>query len=76
MTRTILQIAIFVAAVILIILCIIQSNNGSNVLDGLTNSSSELFETKKEVGFDKTITGIIFILMISVLVLSLIDGCL
>ena len=47
MIRTILQIAIFVMAVILIILCIIQSNNGSNVLDGLTNSSSELFETKK-----------------------------
>ena len=75
MTRTILQIAIFVAAVILIILCIIQSNNGSNVLDGLTNSNSELFETKKEVGFDKTITRLIFILMISVLVLSFIDGC-
>ena len=76
MIRMILQIAIFIMAIILTVLCIIQSNNGSNVLDGLTNSSSELFETKKEVGFDKTIIRIIFILMIAVLILSLIDGCL
>lgn len=74
--RQIIQICMFIIAILLIILCIIQSNKGSNVLDGLVNSNTELFENKKEFGFDKTISRVIAILMVVLLALSLIDGCL
>ena len=74
--RQIIQICMFIIAILLIILCIIQSNKGSNVLDGLVNSNTELFENKKEFGFDKTISRVIAILMVALLALSLIDGCL
>ena len=74
--RQIIQIISFIIALILILLCIVQANKGSNVLDGLVNSNTELFENKKEFGFDKTVSRIISVLMVVLLVLSLIDGCL
>lgn len=73
MIRTILQIIIFISAMIVGILCFLQANKGQSVLNGLNNVSSPLFDSIKEAGSDKIITRIIYILIIIVFILSIIE---
>lgn len=76
MINTILQIIIFVASILLIVLCILQSNKGQNILNGFTNSGSNLFSSQKDVGYDKVITRIIAVLIALFFILSLVEGLL
>lgn len=76
MINTILQIIIFVASILLIVLCILQSNKGQNILNGFTNSGSNLFSSQKDVGYDKVITRIISVLIALFFILSLVEGLL
>lgn len=71
--KTITQVIIFICSAILIILCFLQANKGQNVLNGLTNQDTSLFNNIKEVGTDKVITKIISILIIIVFVLSILE---
>lgn len=73
MINTILQIMMFIAAILLIILCFVQANKGQSVLNGLTSSSS-LFQKTKDDGFDKKITLTISGLAILIFLLTLIES--
>lgn len=72
MVKTILQIIIFIISVLLIILCFIQSNKGQNVLNGLTNTGSNLFDNQKDVGIDKTINIAIYVMVALLFILSVV----
>lgn len=73
MINTVLQIAVFISALAIIVLCVLQSNKGQSVLNGLSNSGN-LFKNVKDVGYDKTITRIIIILIALFFILSAIEG--
>jgi protein translocase SecG subunit len=72
MIKTILQIIIFIISVLLVILCFIQANKGQNVLNGLTNNGSNLFDNQKDVGIDKTINIAIYVMVALLFILSIV----
>lgn len=72
MIKTILQITIFIISILLVILCFIQTNKGQNVLNGLTNNGSNLFDNQKDVGIDKTINIAIYVMIALLFILSIV----
>ena len=54
----ILKIAMVVIAIVLVILCLLQSGKSDDIVNALTGQSSNLFAQQKERGVDLVLTRI------------------
>ena len=72
MFETILQGAMVVIAVVLIILCLLQSGKSDDIVNALTGQSSNLFAEQKERGIELVMSRITMILAIAFFVIAII----
>ena len=72
MFETILQGAMVVIAVVLIILCLLQSGKSDDIVNALTGQSSNLFSEQKERGIDLVMSRMTMILAIAFFVIAII----
>ena len=72
MFETILQGAVVVIAVVLIILCLLQSGKSDDIVNALTGQSSNLFAEQKERGIDLVMSRMTMILAIAFFVIAII----
>ena len=72
MFETILQGAMVVIAVVLIILCLLQSGKSDDIVNALTGQSSNLFAEQKERGIELVMSRMTMILAIAFFVIAII----
>lgn len=72
MFETILQGAMVVIAIVLIILCLLQSGKSDDIVNALTGQSSNLFAEQKERGIDLVMSRMTMILAIAFFVIAII----
>ena len=72
MFETILQGAMVVIAVVLIILCLLQSGKSDDIVNALTGQISNLFAEQKERGIDLVMSRMTMILAIAFFVIAII----
>ena len=72
MFEKILQGAMVVIAVVLIILCLLQSGKSDDIVNALTGQSSNLFAEQKERGIDLVMSRMTMILAIAFFVIAII----
>ena len=67
----ILKIAMVVIAIVLIILCLLQSGKSDDIVNALTGQSSNLFAEQKERGIDLVISRMTMILGVAFFVIAI-----
>lgn len=67
----ILKIAMVVIAIVLIILCLLQSGKSDDIVNALTGQSSSLFAEQKERGVDLVMSRMTTILSIAFFVIAI-----
>ncbi len=67
----ILKIAMVVIAIVLIILCLLQSGKSDDIVNALTGQSSNLFAEQKERGVDLVMSRMTMILSIAFFVIAI-----
>ncbi len=67
----ILKIAMVVIAIVLVILCLLQSGKSDDIVNALTGQSSNLFAEQKERGIDLVMSRMTMILSIAFFVIAI-----
>lgn len=67
----ILKIAMVVIAIVLVILCLLQSGKSDDIVNALTGQSSSLFAEQKERGVDLVMSRMTMILSIAFFVIAI-----
>lgn len=67
----ILKIAMVVIAIVLIILCLLQSGKSDDIVNALTGQSSNLFTEQKERGIDLVMSRMTMILGVAFFVIAI-----
>ena len=67
----ILKIAMVVIAIVLIILCLLQSGKSDDIVNALTGQSSNLFAEQKERGVDLVMSRMTMILGVAFFVIAI-----
>ncbi|PST38294.1 preprotein translocase subunit SecG [Faecalibacillus faecis] len=67
----ILKIAMVVIAIVLIILCLLQSGKSDDIVNALTGQSSNLFAEQKERGIDLVMSRMTMILGVAFFVIAI-----
>ena len=67
----ILKIAMVVIAIVLVILCLLQSGKSDDIVNALTGQSSNLFAEQKERGVDLVMSRMTMILSIALFVIAI-----
>ncbi len=67
----ILKIAMVVIAIVLVILCLLQSGKSDDIVNALTGQSSNLFAEQKERGIDLVMSRMTMILGIAFFVIAI-----
>ena len=67
----ILKIAMVVIAIVLVILCLLQSGKSDDIVNALTVQSSSLFAEQKERGVDLVMSRMTMILSIAFFVIAI-----
>ena len=67
----ILKIAMVVIAIVLIILCLLQSGKSDDIVNALTGQSSNLFAEQKERGMDLVMSRMTMILGVAFFVIAI-----
>ena len=67
----ILKIALVVIAIVLVILCLLQSGKSDDIVNALTGQSSNLFAEQKERGVDLVMSRMTMILSIAFFVIAI-----
>ena len=67
----ILKIAMVVIAIVLVILCLLQSGKSDDIVNALTGQSSNLFAEQKERGVDLVMSRMTMILSIAFFVIAI-----
>lgn len=67
----ILKIAMVVIAVVLVILCLLQSGKSDDIVNALTGQSSNLFAEQKERGIDLVMSRMTMILGVAFFVIAI-----
>ena len=67
----ILKIAMVVVAIVLVILCLLQSGKSDDIVNALTGQSSNLFAEQKERGVDLVMSRMTMILSIAFFVIAI-----
>ena len=67
----ILKIAMVVIAIVLVILCLLQSGKSDDIVNALTGQSSNLFAEQKERGVDLVMSRMTTILSIAFFVIAI-----
>ena len=71
MFETILKIAMVVIAIVLVILCLLQSGKSDDIVNALTGQSSNLFAEQKERGIDLVMSRMTMILGVAFFVIAI-----
>ena len=71
MFETILKVAMVVIAIVLVILCLLQSGKSDDIVNALTGQSSSLFAEQKERGVDLVMSRMTMILSIAFFVIAI-----
>ena len=66
----ILKIAMVVIAIVLVILCLLQSGKSDDIVNALTGQSSNLFAEQKERGIDLVMSRMTMILGVAFFVIA------
>lgn len=67
----ILKIAVVVIAIVLVILCLLQSGKSDDIVNALTGQSSNLFAEQKERGIDLVMSRMTMILGVAFFVIAI-----
>ena len=67
----ILKIAMVVIAIVLVILCLLQSGKSDDIVNALTGQSSNLFAEQKERGIDLVMSRMTMILSVAFFVIAI-----
>ena len=67
----ILKIAMVVIAIVLVILCLLQSGKSDDIVNALTGQSSNLFAEQKERGIDLVMSRMTMILGVAFFVIAI-----
>lgn len=67
----ILKIAMVVIAIVLVILCLLQSGKSDDIVNALTGQSSNLFAEQKERGIDLVMSHMTMILGVAFFVIAI-----
>ena len=67
----ILKIALGVIAIVLVILCLLQSGKSDDIVNALTGQSSNLFAEQKERGIDLVMSRMTMILGVAFFVIAI-----
>ena len=67
----ILKIAMVVIAIVLVILCLLQSGKSDDIVNALTGQSSNLFGEQKERGIDLVMSRMTMILGVAFFVIAI-----
>ena len=67
----ILKIAMVVIAIVLVILCLLQSGKSDDIVNALTGQSSNLFAEQKERGIDLVMSRMTMILGVAFVVIAI-----
>ena len=67
----ILKIAMVVIAIVLVILCLLQSGKSDDIVNALTGQSSNLFADQKERGIDLVMSRMTMILGVAFFVIAI-----
>lgn len=67
----ILKIALVVIAIVLVILCLLQSGKSDDIVNALTGQSSNLFAEQKERGIDLVMSRMTMILGVAFFVIAI-----
>ena len=67
----ILKIAMVVIAIVLVILCLLQSGKSDDIVNALTGQSSNLFAEQKERGLDLVMSRMTMILGVAFFVIAI-----
>lgn len=67
----ILKIAMVVIAIVLVILCLLQSGKSDDIVNALTGQSSNLFAEQKERGIDLVMSRMTIILGVAFFVIAI-----
>lgn len=67
----ILKIAMVVIAIVLVILCLLQSGKSDDIVNALTGQSSNLFAEQKERGIDLVMSCMTMILGVAFFVIAI-----
>ena len=67
----ILKIAMVVIAIVLVILCLLQSGKSDDIVNALTRQSSNLFAEQKERGIDLVMSRMTMILGVAFFVIAI-----
>lgn len=67
----ILKIAMVVIAIVLVILCLLQSGKSDDIVSALTGQSSNLFAEQKERGIDLVMSRMTMILGVAFFVIAI-----
>ena len=71
MFEMILKIAMVVIAIVLVILCLLQSGKSDDIVNALTGQSSNLFAEQKERGIDLVMSRMTMILGVAFFVIAI-----
>lgn len=71
MFEMILKIAMVIIAIMLVILCLLQSGKSDDIVNALTGQSSNLFAEQKERGIDLVMSRMTLILGIAFFVIAI-----
>ncbi len=71
MFEMILKIAMVIIAIMLVILCLLQSGKSDDIVNALTGQSSNLFAEQKERGIDLVMSRMTFVLGIAFFVIAI-----
>lgn len=67
----ILKIAMVIIAIVLVILCLLQSGKSDDIVNALTGQSSNLFAEQKERGIDLVMSRMTMILGVAFFVIAI-----